>query len=125
MNDLTKEVVTKVAMANKAAARKNDITFDFMVRDEHWNTLIGLHGWRLKERSLNLWRLWHPEHFELANDGHWYIKDFLPCGFEADLLLSRIVGRVLKRKIAREPALWLDDWGDLGKVTVDPQLKLF
>ena len=124
MNELTRQVVIRVAKANKALAKKNDISFDFKVRDEHWETLLAKYGWIMKERSLHIWRLFHPEHFDKDGDAY-YIQDYKGKIFDIDMELSRIVCRVLKRKIARNPELQLDDWGDLPVQTVDPQLKLF
>ena len=125
MNELTRKVVTETALVNKAAARKNDISFDFLVRSAHWDTLIDLHGVDLKMRSLEIWQWWHPEQFCQMPAGDYVLDDGDPRGFDVDVELSRIVMRVLRRKIAREPDLQLLDWGDLPKVTVDPQLSLW
>jgi len=124
MNEITERVVREVAMGNKAVARRNDITFDFLVRDAHWDELVRRYGWRLKERALVIWRWYHPEMFELGSDGVWYLRDYVGQVFDVDLALSGVVGRVLRRKCKREVALQLEDWGDLPVRLVDPQIRM-
>ncbi len=125
MNDLTEKVVRETALEHKALAKKNDLTFDFKVRDNHWGELIDLHGARMKMRAVEIWRWFHPEMFMDVGDGDWVLDDGAGGWvFDADLELSQIVGRVLRRKRDRDPALWLDDWGDYPVRVVDPQLSL-
>lgn len=120
MNELTKQLVIETAKANKAAAKKNDKQFRFLVQSNHMTEMIGLHGWQMKQRSLEIWRWLHPEHF----DGE-FLRDYHSLVFDVDVALSRLTMRVLARKIAREAELQLHfDWGDLPKLTINPQLEL-
>ena len=123
MNNLTFEIVTQVAQEHKAAARKNDLAFDFKVRNAHWDEMIGRYGWQLKERALRLWRQYHPEMFVWDEDC-WVLDDGNVWYATCDYVISTIVVRVLKRKISREPALQLEDWGDLPKQVADPQIRM-
>ena len=95
MNNLTFEIVTQVAQEHKAAARKNDLAFDFKVRNAHWDEMIGRYGWQLKERALRLWRQYHPEMFVWDEDC-WVLDDGNVWYATCDYVISTIVVRVLK-----------------------------
>lgn len=126
MNELTKRIVIETAQANKAEAKKYHETenykrFRWLVQVAHHHEMIRLHGWQLKQRSLEIWKCFHPEHFEDE-----FLRDHDYRVFDIDVALSHITLRVLARKIARDPELQLHyDWGDLPKLTVNPQLELF
>jgi hypothetical protein len=124
MNELTRAIVTKVAKENKAMAKKNDISFDFAVRNEHWNQMISRFGWKMKVRALELWFQFHPEMYQQYGN-ELFLDDGHKRGFEIDVELSNIVERVLKRKIGRQKELQLEDWGNLPKEIADPQMRLF
>jgi len=120
MNELTRELVTATAKANKRLAKRNDAEFREAVRIEHWNLMIDLHGARLKNRAMNLLEVWRPEFF----DAEGYIHDFADICFDLDNKISWVAVRVLKRKIGREESLQLHtDWGDMPVLIADPQLR--
>jgi hypothetical protein len=76
----------------------------------------------MKERAMELFQVFRPEMFD--EDG--YIHEFADMVFDIDRCLSERVRKVLWRKVAREPDLQLNKaWGDLPRLTVDPQLELF
>ena len=120
MNALTRQIVTQVAQENKALARRNDDGFRFRVREAHWAEMIARYGWQMKVRALELWKIYHPEHFEGE-----FLRDYDPRVFDLDVALSHIVSRVLGRKIKRTPDLQLFDWGDLPQRVAEPQMALF
>lgn len=121
MNEFTKTIVIETALQNKAAARANDERFRHQVCCNHQHKLIYLYGWKLKQRAVDLFRLWHPEIY----DGEFIQEDY-KFGFDIDVKLSELTMRCLWRKVEREPELQLHyDWGDLPKLTVEPQLALF
>jgi len=121
MNELTKSLVIETAKDNIAAAKKNDSTFANLVDIAHWSWLIANHGWKFKQRAVDLFRQWHPEIY----DGD-FIQDYHTLGFDIDVMLSNIAMRCLWRKVVREPDLQLTkDWGDLPIITVQPQMNMF
>lgn len=121
MNELTEKIVVETAKKYKRYAERNDSYFRHLVIVEHWEHCLYTWGWKLKQRSLELFRLWHPECF----DGE-FIQDYHRIGFDLDMRLSEIACRVIRRKIEREPELQLCfDWGDLPVRTVKPQMEMF
>lgn len=116
MNELTKQLVIKTAKQNKAAAKENGDRSYALLLAEHKSWLIGEYGWKLKQRSLELFKLWQPGLF----DGE-YIRDHYNFVFDINVELSHITMRVLWRKVGRDPELQLNkDWGDLPLLTVQP-----
>jgi len=121
VNELTRKIVIATALENKSAVRNNPAIFEHRVISAYWDEMVSLYGVDLKQRALDLWCVFHPEHFE---DG--FLRDYDFRIFDIEMALSNLVMRVLRRKVARTPELQLSrDWGDLPKLTVDPQLELF
>ena len=117
MNELTHEIVTKVAMKHKHEAKKSmmpESDFHYFVETEWWYHMIDLHGVRLKLRFQQL--------LDILFSG--WCDDLVD--YDLDILASQRVVRILTRLIERTPELQLHrDYGDLAKMTVEPQLKLF
>lgn len=122
MNEITRVLVLKVAREHKAVAKRNDSDFRWLVDIAHWDYLIGLYGVDIRERAQELMRAFRPELFD--SDG--FISQKADRDFDLDYHLSNIAVRVLQCRIDRDPALRLTyDWGDLPKLTAEPQLRLF
>ena len=124
MNELTREIVTKVAKENKPQARKGGFGFDSLVMSAHWDYILLEFGVDLKQRALDLWRLFHPDHFE-KDGGDYFLRDYLAPFGDLEIEISERVTRVLVRKVNREPELSLDHWGDLAERISNPQMELF
>ena len=121
MNDLTREIVKKIAKENKRLAARNGSYFRVAVEVEHWAEMIAIYGVPLKERALSRWRRWHPEQF----DDEGYLRSYEPEFDYVELRISEICVRILERKVAHDPALRLDDWGDYPVRLVKPQMEMF
>lgn len=121
MNEITQTVVAQAARDHKAEAKRNGEKFTHLVQVYHWDEIINRAGWQLKSRALQIWEWFHPELFVdgILDDGAG------PWAFDVDVALSRLVVRVLERKIKRDPELKLEDWGDLPQRVADPQLRMF
>ena len=122
MNEITRRLVIETAKKHKPAAKRNDREFMEMVLNAYWMHMMSEYGVELKMRALDLFRQFRPEFY----DRHGYLNEFQETAFDIDLALSGIITGILDRKITRDPELRLHyDWGDLPKLTVDPQLSLF
>jgi len=119
MNELTKRLVMETAKRYKRKALENGTDFKHYVQYAHVNWLIAEYGWKLKQRAVDLFRLWRPEFY----DGE-FIQDYHRIGFDLDVRLSDIAMRCLWRKVARNADLKLESWGDLPVRVARPQEKI-
>lgn len=123
MNDLTRRIVIETAKRNKSWAKKNDWHFAGMVEHAYWDELLGTYGWRIKEKLMGMIRTKCPEYF----DEEGFLLSHVPEVYDLELELSEMVVEYLQgRFLDRHPEWELhSDWGDLPRLTVEPQLNLF
>jgi hypothetical protein len=122
MNEITRALVIETAMKHKAAAKRNDYEFHHLMKTAHWDHMVATFGVRFYFRFCHLLSLFRPEFFD--KDG--YIREFADFVFDLDREISLRVAGLIERKIAREhECQFTDDWGDLPRLTADPQLELF
>ena len=122
MNEITRALVIETAKKHKASAKKNEYDFYHLVKTAHWDHMVATFGVRFYFRFCHLLALFRPEFFD--KDGH--IREFADFVFDLDKQISLRVASLIDRKIAREPECqFTPDWGDLPRLTAEPQLELF
>jgi hypothetical protein len=125
MNEITKECVKRAVKKSKRLALVNNDQFAYIVEKIHWDLMLAKYGWKLKQRSLELYYQFNPlVYVNMGKDG-WVLDDGFPMGFDLDMRLSHKTVAVLERKIARDPELQLEDWGDYPLILAEPQMSLF
>ena len=121
MNNLTKQIVIKVASQNMAAAKDpRSYRFQNMILTEYGHLMISEYGVYFKLRSEHLLRLIAPDYFDA--DGY---PNRIADAYDIDYKLSHRCMTILDRKIERDPDLQLTEWDpEIATKIATPQMKL-
>ena len=124
MNEITIESVNRAVKISKSEAKKNGHDFEYIVLNQHWEIMIEKFGWKIKQRFLYKFQKLRPDFFVWDHDD-WIIDDGTTKGFCIDKNISERTMQIMKRIIARNPELQLEDYGDLPVRIAQPQLTMF
>lgn len=119
MNAITKRIVVEVAKAYPGHARKNDHEIRHKIMERWWGEMIDLMGMELKINVEGTFVKAYPH--MAGRDGY---LDPGYYGTEIEFMLDELVVDLIEGIVEAFPdLLQLSDYGDLPRITVEPQLE--